>query len=46
MRAGEDLQDLLGNSRMEGLKPIDGVEISTMNQLKGWVVESDRVLTF
>ena len=31
---------------IEGLKLIDGVEISTMNQLKEWVVESDRVLTF
>ena len=31
---------------IEGLKLIDGVEISTMNQLKDWVVESDRVLTF
>ena len=31
---------------IEGLKLIDGVEISTMNQLKDWVVESDKVLTF
>jgi uncharacterized protein involved in oxidation of intracellular sulfur len=31
---------------IEGLKLIDGVEISTMNQLKDWVLESDRVLTF
>jgi uncharacterized protein involved in oxidation of intracellular sulfur len=31
---------------VEGLKLIDGVEISTMKQLKDWVVESDRVLTF
>jgi uncharacterized protein involved in oxidation of intracellular sulfur len=31
---------------IEGLKLIDGVEISTMSQLKDWVVESDKVLTF
>jgi len=31
---------------VEGLKLIDGVEISAMNQLKDWVLESDRVLTF
>ena len=31
---------------IEGLSLIDGVEISTMNQLKEWVVESDRVLSF
>jgi hypothetical protein len=31
---------------IEGLKLIDGVEISTMSQLKEWVVESDKVLTF
>ena len=31
---------------LEGFKLIDGVEISTMNQLKDWVVESDKVLTF
>jgi uncharacterized protein involved in oxidation of intracellular sulfur len=31
---------------VEGLKLIDGVEISTMNQLKEWVIGSDRVLTF
>jgi uncharacterized protein involved in oxidation of intracellular sulfur len=31
---------------IDGLKLIDGIEISTMNQLKQWVVESDRVLTF
>jgi len=31
---------------IEGVKLIDGVEISTMYQLKDWVVESDRVLTF
>ena len=30
----------------DGLKLIDGVEISTMNQLKDWVIGSDRVLTF
>ena len=31
---------------IEGLKLIDGVEISTMSQLKDWVLESDRVLSF
>jgi uncharacterized protein involved in oxidation of intracellular sulfur len=31
---------------IEGLRLIDGVEISTMSQLKNWVVESDKVLTF
>ena len=31
---------------IEGLKLIDGVEIGTMNQLKDWVAESDKVLTF
>jgi uncharacterized protein involved in oxidation of intracellular sulfur len=31
---------------IEGLKLIDGVEISTMTQLKDWVLESDKVLTF
>ncbi len=31
---------------MEGLSLIDGVEISTMNQLKEWVIESDKVLSF
>jgi len=31
---------------IEGLKLMDGVEISTMKQLSNWVVESDRVLTF
>jgi uncharacterized protein involved in oxidation of intracellular sulfur len=31
---------------IEGLKLIDGVEISTMNQLKDWAVESDKILTF
>ncbi len=28
------------------LKLIKGVEISTMSQLKDWVMESDKVLTF
>jgi uncharacterized protein involved in oxidation of intracellular sulfur len=31
---------------IKGLKLIDGVEISTMSQLKNWVVESDKVLAF
>jgi uncharacterized protein involved in oxidation of intracellular sulfur len=31
---------------IEGLSLIEGVEISTMNQLKDWVIESDRVLSF
>ena len=31
---------------IEELKLIDGVEISTMKQLKDWIVESDKVLTF
>ncbi len=31
---------------IEGVSLIDGVEISTMNQLKDWVVDSDKVLTF
>ena len=31
---------------IKGLGLIDGVEISTMNQLKDWVIESDRVLSF
>lgn len=31
---------------IEGLKLIDGVEISTMKQLKDWIVESEKVLTF
>jgi len=31
---------------IEDLSLIEGVEISTMNQLKDWVVDSDRVLTF
>jgi uncharacterized protein involved in oxidation of intracellular sulfur len=31
---------------IEGLKLIDGVEVSNMSQLKDWVVDSDRVLTF
>ena len=31
---------------LKGLTLIDGVEISTMNQLAQWVAESDRVLTF
>lgn len=31
---------------IEELKLIDGVEISTMSQLKDWVIESDKVLTF
>jgi uncharacterized protein involved in oxidation of intracellular sulfur len=31
---------------IEGLRLIEGVEISTMSQLKDWVIESDRVLSF
>jgi len=31
---------------IKGLTLIEGVEISTMNQLKDWVVDSDKVLTF
>jgi uncharacterized protein involved in oxidation of intracellular sulfur len=31
---------------IQKLKLIDGVEISTMRQLRNWVVESDKVLTF
>ncbi len=31
---------------IDGLSLIDGVEISTMNQLKNWVFESDKVLSF
>jgi uncharacterized protein involved in oxidation of intracellular sulfur len=31
---------------IKALKLIKGVEISTMNQLKDWVLESDKVLTF
>jgi uncharacterized protein involved in oxidation of intracellular sulfur len=31
---------------IEGLTLIEGVEISTMNQLKEWVIESDKVLSF
>lgn len=31
---------------IEGLALIEGVEISTMNQLKEWVIESDKVLSF
>lgn len=31
---------------IEGLSLMDGVEISTMNQLKEWVIESDKVLSF
>lgn len=31
---------------IEGLGLIDGVEISTMNQLVSWVIESDKVVTF
>jgi uncharacterized protein involved in oxidation of intracellular sulfur len=31
---------------IDGLKLIDGVEISTMTQLKDWVLDSDKVLTF
>jgi len=31
---------------IEGLKLIDGVEISTMKELKDWIVESEKVLTF
>lgn len=35
------------NSRgIKGLTLVDGIEISTMNQLTQWVVESDRILTF
>ena len=31
---------------IEGVALIEGVEISTMNQLKEWVIESDKVLSF
>lgn len=31
---------------IEGLSLVDGVQISTMNQLKEWVIESDKVLSF
>lgn len=31
---------------IEGLTLMEGVEISTMNQLKEWVIESDKVLSF
>ena len=29
-----------------GLNMINGVEISTMNELSQWIIESDKVLTF
>ncbi len=31
---------------IKGLSVIEGVEISTMSQLKDWVIDSDRVLSF
>jgi len=31
---------------IEGLTLIDGVQISTMSQLKEWVIEADKILTF
>jgi len=31
---------------IRGISLIDGVEISTMNQMAEWVVSSDKVLTF
>ncbi len=31
---------------IQELKLIDGVQLSTMSQLKEWVVDSDKVVTF
>ncbi len=31
---------------MKGLGLVEGAEIGSMSELAGWVVESDKVLTF